>query len=58
MIVAKALRLRYFCDWKWEHICMEMSYSWDGMMSLRRRALANYWEVMPACERDPMEPAL
>ena len=35
---ARALRLRYICNWKWERVCTEMNYSWDGMMSLRRRA--------------------
>ena len=51
---AKALRLRYLLGRDWEQVCVEMHYSYDGMMKLRRRALASYWEVMPACERDPM----
>lgn len=48
---ARALRLRYICNWKWERVCTEMGYSWDGMMSLRRRALCSYWDVMPVSER-------
>lgn len=55
---AKALRLRYICNWKWERICTEMNYTWDGMMTLRRRALNSYWDVMPLQERDPMQPAI
>lgn len=55
---AKALRLRYICCRDWESVCVEMHYSWDGMMKLRRRALSSYWEVMPPSERDPMEPAI
>lgn len=55
---ARALRLRYICNWKWERICTEMNYTWDGMMTLRRRALNSYWEVMPLSERDPMQPAI
>ena len=55
---AKALRLRYICNWKWERICTEMNYTWDGMMTLRRRALNSYWDVMPLSERDPMQPAI
>ena len=55
---AKALRLRYICNWKWERICTEMSYSWDGMMSLRRRALCSYWDVMPVSERDQIPSAI
>lgn len=51
-VEAKALRLRYLCGWKWERVCMETNYSWDGMMSLRRRALSDFWEVMPLNERD------
>ena len=57
-VEAKALRLRYLCDWKWERICTDMNYSWDGMMTLRKRALSRFWEVMPASGRDPMEPAI
>lgn len=49
---SKALRLRYLCGWKWERICTEMDYSWDGMMKLRRRALCSYYDFMPASERD------
>ena len=55
---AKALRLRYLLNWKWERICGEMDYSWDGMMTLRKRALASYYEVMPPAGRDPMHPAV
>lgn len=55
---ARALRLRYICNWKWEKVCIEMNYTWDGMMSLRRRALNSYWEVMPVTERDPMPSAI
>ena len=55
---AKVLRLRYLLDWSWERICCETSYTYDGMMKLRRRALASYWEVMPREGRDPMHPAI
>ena len=54
---ARILRMRYLLGWKWERICTETDYTWDGMMSLRRRALCDFWEVMPHTERDPMEPA-
>ena len=53
-VEARALRYRYLLGWKWERICNEMDYSWDGMMTLRRRALAHYWDVMPRSERDPI----
>ena len=55
---ARALRLRYICNWKWERVCTEMNYSWDGMMSLRRRALCSYWDVMPVSERDQIPKAI
>lgn len=56
--LAKALRLRYLCGWNWERVCVDMRYSWDGMMKLRRRALAEFWEVMPRDARDPVPPAV
>ena len=49
---AKALRLRYICCMDWESVCVQMHYTYDGMMKLRRRALCSYWEVMPMAERD------
>ena len=55
---AKALRLRYLLNRDWEMVCVEMHYTYDGMMKLRRRALCSYWEKMPISERDPMPPAL
>lgn len=55
---ARALSYRYLLGWKWEHICGEMGYSWDGMMQIRRRALSDYWEVMPVNERDRVERAI
>ncbi len=51
---ARALRLRYLLGWKWERVCTEMDYSWDGMMKLRRRALCSYHDVMPLEGRDPL----
>ena len=55
---ARALRLRYLLNHDWEQVCVEMHYTYDGMMKLRRRALCSYWEKMPFSERDPMPPAL
>ena len=49
---AKALRLRYICCMDWESVCIQMHYTYDGMMKLRRRALCSYWDVMPKTERD------
>lgn len=55
---ASILRMRYLLGWKWERVCVEAGYSWDGMMKLRRRALESYWHVMPMEWRTPMEPAI
>lgn len=55
---ARALRLRYLLDMDWEAICVQMHYSYDGMMKLRRRALCSYYDVMPVSERDPMQAAI
>ena len=42
----------------WEHVCVRMHYTYDGMMKLRRRALLHAYDVMPHSEREPMAPAL
>ena len=55
---AAALTYYYIACVKWEEVCVRMSYSWDGMMTLRRRALTHAYDVMPHSERDPMEPAI
>lgn len=55
---AKVLMLRYLLCRSWESICVETNYTYDGMMKLRRRALADFYEVMPRGERDPFHPAL
>ena len=55
---AKALRLHYLLDRDWEKVCVEMHYTYDGMMKLRRRALCSYYDVMPHTERDPKHLAI
>ena len=55
---ARALRLRYLLNMDWEAVCVQMHYSYDGMMKLRRRALCSYYDVMPHTERDPMPSAI
>ena len=42
----------------WERVCVEMGYSYDGMMKLSRRALLHAYDVMPHGERSPMQPAI
>lgn len=55
---ARILRLRYLCGWQWEKICVDMAYSYDWMMKLRRRALAEFYEYMPHDRRDALVPAV
>lgn len=55
---AECLTRHYLMGWTWERTCVAMQYSWDGMMGLRRRALASAYEVMPTKWRDPMHSAI
>lgn len=54
----EALRRHYLNGQAWESTCVAMAYSWDGMMKLRRRALVELYDHMPAKWRDPMHPAI
>ena len=54
---AAALTLYYVACRKWEQVCVEMDYSWDGMMKLRRRALNSAYDVMPHYEKDAIPTA-
>lgn len=39
----------YYLEKKpWEEICVEMNYSWDGIMSLRRRCANELYEFLPS----------
>lgn len=38
----------------WERVCEVMTYSYDGMMKLSRRALIHAYDVMPHSEREPI----
>ena len=54
----RALTMRYLLGKPWERVCVDMGYTWDGMMKLRRRALSEAYDVMPARHRDPKHPAI
>lgn len=53
-----ALTKHYLLGCNWERVCVDMGYTWDGMMALRRRALLAAYDRMPARWRDPMHPAI
>lgn len=55
---AEALKRHYLCGQSWESCCVDMGYSWDGMMKLRRRALLSAYEAMPTEWRDPTHQAV
>ena len=55
---SECLTRHYLLGATWEQCCVKMGYTWDGMMSLRRRALANAYDAMPTEWRDPMHPAV
>ena len=42
----------------WEKVCVEMSYSYDGMMKLARRAKLELYDHMPHTERPRVESAI
>lgn len=54
----RALTYHYLLGDTWEECCVKMHYSYDGMMSLRKRALSSAYDVMPHAMRDPMERAI
>ena len=55
---ATCLRLYYVDALEtWEHVCVRMHYTYDGMMKLRRRAVLHAYDVMPHAEREPLPPA-
>lgn len=55
---AGCLERHYLLGHGWERVCVDMGYAWQGMMSLRKRALAMAYDVMPTERRDPMQPAI
>lgn len=42
----------------WERVCVEMHYSYDGLMKLIRRAKLELYGLMPHAERDRVPQAL
>lgn len=55
---AQAITGRYLLGRTWERVCVDMGYTWDGMMKLRRRAVTEFYDVMPTEWRDPRHPAI
>ena len=55
---AEVLRYRYLCDWPWERISSRMHYSEQWLYELHNRALAAFYDHMPAYRRDPRQQAI
>lgn len=51
------LILRYVIGLQWIEVANEMSYTRDGVLKIRNRALVNAWEVMPPEHKDPIPKA-
>lgn len=55
---ASCLERHYLLGHAWERVCVDMGYAWQGMMSMRKRALSMAYDVMPVEWRDPMHAAI
>ena len=44
---ARALKSHYLLGRSWEMVCVEMGYSYSGMMKLRHRAIDEVYDLMP-----------
>lgn len=47
VIPREALTMHYLHLWKWEKVCVEMDYTYDGIMRIRRRGLIDLYDHMP-----------
>lgn len=47
-----ALLLHYVHGKPWERVCVQMDYSYDGIMDVRRRAVLHVYQYMPLEWRD------
>lgn len=51
--VERAALLLHYVDGKtWERVCVQLDYSYDGIMDVRRRAVLHMYEYMPLEWRD------
>lgn len=55
---AEALKRHYLLGQSWELCCVEMGYSYDGMMKLRGRGMLSLYPHIPLEWRDPSHPAV
>lgn len=56
---ARALTAYYLSGKTWEMCCVDMGYTWNGMMSLRRKAIQEVYDLMPETfRREPIPNAM
>lgn len=55
---AEALARRYLLGREWRRVEEKMGYEHEAMMKLKSRALSEFYDYMPASERDPLPCAI
>lgn len=55
---AALLEMRYVADRTWTECAEALSYTKQGVMSLRQRALCGFYDVMPECRIEQVPPAI
>ena len=53
-----ALLLHYVDGKTWERVCVQLDYSYDGIMDVRKRAVLHVYDFMPTQWRDPRHSAI
>lgn len=54
----QALLLHYVDGKTWEKVCVQMDYSYENIMLIRRRGVLNMYDLMPLDWRDPRPSAV
>lgn len=55
---AASLEMHYIAGKDWAAVASALGYTKPGMMSLRKRALNEFYDVMPQTQRDPIPEAI
>ena len=55
---AASLEMHYIAGKEWSAVASALGYTKPGMMSLRKRALNEFYDVMPLTQRDPIPEAI
>lgn len=55
---AAAIEMHYIAGKDWASVAAALGYTKPGMMTLRKRALNEFYDVMPLTQRDPIPEAI